>query len=97
MASCSFLAHVVTTFSPGAWINREHAHREYILPTPLPGGVGMLPLQGEGQVHVPVALGEILLVQGLDLGQMLAQGLMEIRSGRQSLSTILTLGISACR
>jgi hypothetical protein len=68
---------MVSSDPPGSGIDRAFGGREHILPTLLPASLGILLLQGEGQIHLPQSLPEIFLVESLDFFQVSLQRLLE--------------------
>jgi len=62
------------------------------LPSPFGGGVRVFAVQGVGQLDAPSALGEILLVNRLDLPQMVLKGGFE-RFGKHCDSVIGPLAV----
>ena len=54
-------------------VHGEIPGREDILPAPLRGGIPILPSQRMGKVYCPMALRQILLMQGFDPGEVVLE------------------------
>ena len=68
---------IISKMPPGSRPRRVHRQisgGKRILPGPLPGGIGILSLQGFRQIHRPVSIGKIPVMQRFDIFQMGFQG-----------------------
>ena len=60
-------------FDTGQWIGEDVSGGKKILPAPFPGGVGIFPFQGVGQIDGSMSGCQILIVEHLHLLQMVLQ------------------------
>jgi hypothetical protein len=70
-------AGVVPAADPGPRVGRDFSGGEDELPDPLAGGVGVFPLEGFGEIDGAKAGGQILLVEGADVGDVTSERLDE--------------------
>jgi hypothetical protein len=66
--------HVVAADDAASRVYGKPVGRKDILPDPLPLCVGILAVQGVGQVDGAVAFGQVLLVRPFDEAQMVLEG-----------------------
>ncbi len=57
----------------GQWIGGDIPGGKKILPAPFPGGIGIFPFQGVGQIDGSMSGGQILIVENSYLFQMVLQ------------------------
>jgi hypothetical protein len=62
----------------GTGVNGHGMGEKDVLPAPCRGGLGRRARQGMRQVHRPMALRQILVMQGVDPGQMLLEEGMRV-------------------
>jgi hypothetical protein len=83
----------------GTGVNGHGMGEKDVLPAPCRGGLGRRARQGMRQVHRPMALRQILVMQGVDPGQMLLEE-GDARGGKGGAAICIPLprtdGLSCC-
>ena len=87
------LVQVMATCLVGSGIDASGARGEYVLPAPVDGCLGVLPVECRGHVDAAEAVSEVLLMEIGDLGEMILEPL-SARGWKKGRSILVALAVS---